>query len=157
MSSEERFGEFRVVVGQERTIAGSSSLCARDDTNLYSILLTTVLNQHMWFWVCVTCTGHWVLSSSSSPLLVWLLCLLIQSRWGTALQRSVCFLRRPVKHPRSLSCPQPVVYASLDRKMNATAMGSIIINEKWHHRVVCLTAIRPLSLHCSMQSRWPFD
>lgn len=55
------------------------------------------------------------------------------------------------------SVPQSDVHALWDKKMNATAMGSIIINEKWHHCVVCLTAIRPLSLQHSMWSRCLFD
>lgn len=58
---------------------------------------------------------------------------------------------------RASSVPESDVHALLDKKMNATAMGSIIINEKWHHCVVCLTAIRPLSLQHSMWSRCLFD
>lgn len=63
---------------------------------------------------------------------------------------SACIPSRSAESPRPLSCPQPVFSASSDRKMNVTAMGSVIINEMWHHRVVCVTAIRPLSL-CSAQ------
>lgn len=47
-----------------------------------------------------------------------------------------CFPSWLAERPQSLSYPQSEVHALLDKKMNATAMGSIIINERWHHRVV---------------------
>lgn len=41
-----------------------------------------------------------------------------------------CFPSWLAERPQSLSYPQSEVHALLDKKMNATAMGSIIINEK---------------------------
>lgn len=76
---------------------------------------------------------------------------------GNLPAASACFPSWLSERPKSLSCPHSEVHTLLDMKTNATAMGSIIINEKWHHRVVCLTAIRLLSLQHSMRSRCLFD
>lgn len=75
-------------------------------------VVSNILNK-VWFY-CGVC---WFSHSGESPL--------------------GCFPSWLAERPQSLSYPQSEVHALLDKKMNATAMGSIIINEKWHHRVVC--------------------
>lgn len=108
--------------------------------NAMIVILKTFRKMHVvsymlnnvWFY----CGASWFSYTGESPCRV---SLFSQLAWGAS------------------SIPQSEVHALLDKKMNATAMGSIIINEKWHHCVVCLTAISPLSLQHSMWSRCLFD
>lgn len=71
---------------------------------------------------------------------------------------SFVFLRSAVdwSYPQPLSCLQPGAFACAVRKINASAVGSIIINKMRHHCVVCLTIIRPLSttLNTIQMSIW---